>query len=270
MPTTGAAARPGPAQQRGDPGRQVLAGERLDQVVVGAVVEQPDDLRLLVPGGRDDDRRRGDRAHHLQRLAAVQVGEAEVKDDHVGRIVADLPDPVERGARRAHGVRPLGEVGGHRRADIRVILDNEHTGHVPNRTYAGRFVRHYCRHGADHGRPRGLGGRNRHRGRHHLVRRERGDQERRRGARHAGDQRGGPAPGPAAVSPGRRPGRRRRRASAPATRAARAVRLRGTPPAASPPVRRRRPRRVALGRRRPRRPGACAPTRWPAAASRWR
>ena len=69
----------GPAQQRGDPGRQVLAGERLDHVVVGAVVEQPDDLRLLVPGGRDDDRGRGDRAHHLQRLAAVQVGEAEVE-----------------------------------------------------------------------------------------------------------------------------------------------------------------------------------------------
>ena len=69
-------------------------------------------------------------------------------------------------------------------------------------------MRHYCRHGADHGRPRGLGGRNRHRDRHRLVRRERRGQECRRRARHAGDQRGG-APGVRA-SPAA-PGRRRRR-----------------------------------------------------------
>jgi hypothetical protein len=126
----GRAARAGPAQLRADAGGQVLAGERLDQVVVGPGVEQPNDLGLLVAGGGDDDRGRGDRPHHLQRLLAVQVGQPEVEHDHLGRMAADLPDPVQGGACRPHGVRPLDEVGGDRRPYRGIVFDDEHAGHV--------------------------------------------------------------------------------------------------------------------------------------------
>jgi len=49
-----------------------LAGpEWLDHVVVGAGVEHPDDLGLVVAGGDDDHGHRADRADHPQCLVAL-------------------------------------------------------------------------------------------------------------------------------------------------------------------------------------------------------
>nr|BFE82104.1 hypothetical protein GCM10020093_047050 [Planobispora longispora] len=82
---------PRPPEHRVQPGVQVVAGERLDQVVVRPRLQQTDDLRLVVPGRRHDDRDVRDTADHLQRLRPVQIGQAEIEDHRIRRILGDLP-----------------------------------------------------------------------------------------------------------------------------------------------------------------------------------
>ncbi|GDY53890.1 hypothetical protein SVIO_045130 [Streptomyces violaceusniger] len=85
-------------------------GERFDQVVVGAVVEQPDDLALVVTGGGHDDRHIGDAAQHLERLRPVQIGQAEVQDDDVESDLRHLAQRLQGGADTAHGMGRLGQL----------------------------------------------------------------------------------------------------------------------------------------------------------------
>ncbi len=92
----------GPAAQQGaDPGQQLLALERLDQVVVGAAVEAGDPVLGLGPGGQHQDRHVTLLAEAAADLDPVEAGEAEVEDDQVGdepdRHVERL-DPVGGGA----------------------------------------------------------------------------------------------------------------------------------------------------------------------------
>ncbi len=47
-------------------------------------------------------------------------------------MLADLAEPVQRRAGGPHRVRPVGQVGHHRRPDERIVLDDEHTRHDRN------------------------------------------------------------------------------------------------------------------------------------------
>nr|BFE73853.1 hypothetical protein GCM10020092_071540 [Actinoplanes digitatis] len=85
------------AQHRPDPGVQLRGRERLDHVVVGARVQHPDDLLLVVPRGRHDHRHRAHRPQHPQQLAAVEVGQAEVEHDQIGALGQGGLQPGHRG-----------------------------------------------------------------------------------------------------------------------------------------------------------------------------
>ena len=87
------------SQQRADASVDLLRREGLDDVVVGAGVEQPDDLELVVTRRPDDQRDGADGAEHLQEIAAVDVGETEIEHHHVGTLVdhrLERRQPVRR------------------------------------------------------------------------------------------------------------------------------------------------------------------------------
>ena len=114
------------AQQRAQPGEQLLEGERLGQVVVGAGVEPLDPVADGVAGGEHQDRHAvADLAQRAGGLQAVEPRHHHVHHDGVG---VDPADPGER----------LGAVGGggdlvavelqrppQRLPDGAVVLDDE-------------------------------------------------------------------------------------------------------------------------------------------------
>ena len=75
----------GAAQERAQPGEQLVERERLHEVVVGAGVEPGDPIGHLVAGGQHEDR---ERAVAVAELAAhgeaVDVGHHHVEHDDVG------------------------------------------------------------------------------------------------------------------------------------------------------------------------------------------
>jgi hypothetical protein len=114
------------AQQRADPGQQLLALERFDEIVVGAGVKAGDASLEGVAGGQHQDRDAVVATQLPRDLDAVDLRQPEVEDHHVGQECRRL---VERGAtvaREAYLValqtqRPLQHVG-----DFAVVLDHEH------------------------------------------------------------------------------------------------------------------------------------------------
>ena len=76
------------AQDCADPRVEGVGREGLDHVVVGAGVQCPDDLLVVVAGSGDDDRGAADGTEHAQQLDAIEVRQAQVEDDHV-RLAAD-------------------------------------------------------------------------------------------------------------------------------------------------------------------------------------
>ncbi len=119
----------GTAQYGGEPGRELAAGERLHQVVVGPGVEQPDDLGLLVPGGGDQHRDAGYAADHPQHVEPVEVGQPEVEHDDVGRALGDVAQRLETLVCGLHRVAVSGEDLDQRGPDHRVVLDDKYGGH---------------------------------------------------------------------------------------------------------------------------------------------
>ena len=118
-----------PPQERADACVDLLGRERFHDVLVGARVEQPDDLLLAVARRTDDHRHAAHRAHHLEQISAVDVGEAEVEDDDLGRFVDDR---LQRGQAERRLVDPVparGEGTDERDADAIVILHDEHSRH---------------------------------------------------------------------------------------------------------------------------------------------
>ena len=121
----GGAARRAPAQQRPDPGQQLLALEGLDQVVVGAAVEAVDAVLGLGAGGQHQDRHVAVGAQPAADLDAVEARQAEVEDDQVGDEAGgdvERLDPVGRGADLVALVaqRAAQDVG-----DLGVVLDEQ-------------------------------------------------------------------------------------------------------------------------------------------------
>nr|BFE72116.1 hypothetical protein GCM10020092_054170 [Actinoplanes digitatis] len=86
------------AQQGSHPGQQLLGGERLRQVVVGARVQPRDPVGDLVTGGQHQDRQIPTRGP--QPSAGLQPAEARhhhVEDQQIQRVTVGPTDPVEHG-----------------------------------------------------------------------------------------------------------------------------------------------------------------------------
>ena len=112
-----AAAENGP-----DPGQQLLQPERLDQVVLGALVEGQHAVGFLAPRRHDDDGRVAGPAQSPADLHAVHVGQAEIEQENVG------DRPVERrlSGRDAAGlVAGPGQAADQLSGDTRVVFHHE-------------------------------------------------------------------------------------------------------------------------------------------------
>ena len=93
------------APQGADAGKQLLEGERLREIVVGAGVEPADAVVDAVEGGEEEDG--GIDAVAAERLAdgeAVHAGEHDVEDDHVVRAFNGHVEALLAVERRVHGM----------------------------------------------------------------------------------------------------------------------------------------------------------------------
>ena len=95
---------PDPAQHRTDPRLELGGRVRLDDVVVGPRVQRLHQARVVVAGAGDDHRHLAHRPQHRQHLGAVDVGEPEVEDDHVGAGVDGEREPGHPVGRGVDGV----------------------------------------------------------------------------------------------------------------------------------------------------------------------
>ena len=124
------------AQHRPDPGQQFLQTERLDQVVVGSLVQRQHAVGFLAACRHDDDGRVAGLAQPPAHLDAVDVGQAEVEQHDIGH------RPVERrlaGGDAAGFVAGPGQPADQLGSDARVIFHHEY----PAKTCVhGLHVRH--------------------------------------------------------------------------------------------------------------------------------
>jgi hypothetical protein len=116
-----------PAADRADPGDQLADAERPHQVVVGAQPHAAHQLGLVAARGERDQRRLTVAPQPAAHVGAVEVGQAESEQDHVG---------WRRGRRGAAGGHVIGDdaVPGQavdqRFRDRRVVLHQQHP-HTP-------------------------------------------------------------------------------------------------------------------------------------------
>ena len=114
-----------PAQHGFDPRVQLGRPERLDDVVVGAVPEGRDHVRLVVPRGRDDHRDIADGAQHPQDLGAVHVRQPQIQDDEIGAVGDGGVESRHAGRRGGDGVATVAQRAHQRTAQLRIVLDDK-------------------------------------------------------------------------------------------------------------------------------------------------
>ena len=114
-----------PPQQRADAGEQLAGGERLGEVVVGALVQRRDLVGLVGAHRQDQDRRGHPRAQLAADLDAGAVGEHEVEHHEVRGRVDGLDERLVAGRGHVQGVAARGEDGLERAADLLLVVDDE-------------------------------------------------------------------------------------------------------------------------------------------------
>src|SRR6188474_2033893 len=121
-----------PSSECADARRQLREAERLDKVIVRAVVETTDSIVEGVPGRQHQHARRG-RIRDLQRpapeLAAdvttVTIGQTEIEAHHVvGRLLEVLTGVASRGC-RIDGIALPAQPGGKSGGEVELVLDDE-------------------------------------------------------------------------------------------------------------------------------------------------
>ena len=129
----------GPAQQRAQPRRELLHGERLEQVVVGAAIEAGDAVVDAVARRQDHDRyvARGV-AQVRNDVEAVAVGKAEVEDDRVVGDALRRREPVLAGCERVDSESEARETVNDRLRQALVILDQKNAHRVTPPDSGGR------------------------------------------------------------------------------------------------------------------------------------
>src|SRR4051812_16455394 len=115
------------AAERAQSGRELLVGERLDEVVVRAGIEPGDPVADRVAGGEHQDRDIGPgRADAPRDLEPGDVRQADVEDDDLdaGRRLRDVK-AVKAGRCRLDDVAVLLEEPPQKADEARVVLDDE-------------------------------------------------------------------------------------------------------------------------------------------------
>ncbi len=87
--------RAGPAQQRPNPGEQLLVGERFHEVVVGAGVEALHAIIGAAESREHEDRNLRGRTKPAAHAHAVEAREHDVEHDQVERLVAGKPQRLQ-------------------------------------------------------------------------------------------------------------------------------------------------------------------------------
>ena len=117
----------GSAQDGLNPRDELANTERFGDVVVGADGQADEGVDLILAGGDDDDvavRESADLAAHLD---AVESGQPEVEDHHVGRLITHRLHPFRSGVHDASLVPGAGQVGADHPGESLLILDDENT-----------------------------------------------------------------------------------------------------------------------------------------------
>ena len=122
---------PGHFQCLADHPPQLVQVERLEQVVVGALLHRLDGrIRRLGQGDEDDRDPRIDLADLLVDLQAGLVGQAQVEQNDIRRPGTDALEPFGAGAGHLDPVTGSGERLAHLLRDQdRVIIDEQQVGH---------------------------------------------------------------------------------------------------------------------------------------------
>ena len=94
--------RPQPALGRPEPRQQLVHAERLRDVVVGAGVERPHLVGLLIARRQHEDRHAAPRTDALDHLDAVDAGQPEVDDREVGTLAGRRRERLLAVGRRDH------------------------------------------------------------------------------------------------------------------------------------------------------------------------
>ena len=123
------AVRLGAPQDRPDPGLDLARPERLDQIIICARVQRPDDLALVVAGGDHQHRHGADRTDHAQRLVPVEVRQPEIEQDGIGRRIKNLPQRDHGGGRAGYRMTALRQGADQRAPDGGIVLYQQQLGH---------------------------------------------------------------------------------------------------------------------------------------------
>jgi hypothetical protein len=141
-----ARAAPGAAQQRAHAQEELLEGEGLRQVVVGAAGEAGRLVGELVPGGQHDDRHGAapgaEPARHLQ--AVQRLRQHHVQHHHVRLLLARQPEGRRAILGGPHGVSREAQAAPQHAQQVGVVLDDEDGGERRRLPWGGS--------GAGHGR----------------------------------------------------------------------------------------------------------------------
>ena len=124
-PRTGRAAA---AQDRRDPGGQLVRVERLGEVVVGAHPQAGDPLDVAALGRGDQDRRVAALADRREDRLAVEPGQHQVEDDEVDRLGVEGRDRGTAVADDRDGVPVALEIEPQELAEAWFVLDDQDPG----------------------------------------------------------------------------------------------------------------------------------------------
>ena len=120
----------GSAQLRVHAREQLLAAERLRDVVVGAGAQAAHLVELLRTGREHQHRDVAQLPDPLECLPAVQAWHRHVEKHEVGLLGVEDPQPLVAVGRLDHAVAGPLEQLAHEAADVRIVVDDEDAAHA--------------------------------------------------------------------------------------------------------------------------------------------
>ena len=127
--------RPRSSEDRAEAGLEMLRRIGLHDVVIGACVEQSDDLRFVVSSCGNNHRHIGDGTDHSERLSSVEIGETKIEHDDVEPARNRCLDARHGGSNGIHLVASLRKATGQRLPNALIVLNYQDGGHsvtIPN------------------------------------------------------------------------------------------------------------------------------------------